>query len=68
MAINNGAFFYLGVEVFGSWNDIAPRLKSEADLEQQILDAMKDNSVSPPFTVISGHSSLSSNAGFNVTS
>ena len=52
----------VGVEVFGSWKDIAPKLKSEPDLEQKILDAMKDGCISPPgqskplITLVSSHS------------
>lgn len=42
-------WFSIGVEVFGSWKDIAPKLKtirSDSNLEQQIMDAIQDGGVS----------------------
>lgn len=48
----------VGVEVYGSWNDVAPRMKSDADLEHLIYDAMIDrSSINPPLTVVSGTAS-----------
>lgn len=44
--------------MFGSWNDVAPRLKTEVNLEEQILDAMSDTYDQTSYTVISGNSSL----------
>lgn len=34
-----------GVEVFGSWKDIAPHMKSprqDAELQQQLIEAMRE--------------------------
>ena len=61
-----------GVEVFGSWKDIAPRLKavkSDSNLEQQILDAMKDgvyspNDKNPPISLITGYEPCKTEVGF----
>jgi hypothetical protein len=56
----NDIFLYSeGVEVFGSWNDIAPRLKSDVNLEQEIFDAINDTVIDhSSLTVISGNTSL----------
>ena len=37
---------YIGIETFGSWNELVPKAKSDKDCEQELLDAMKDGVLS----------------------
>ena len=54
-----------GVEVFGSWKDVAPHERSGPELEKMIIDAMADNGGGS--TISHSRSTVSAGASLSLT-